>query len=131
MMNDGRHEVCYAVDDQGRYTLAPSAGWEPKNVANDQAWSQIHQRVSAVIGQIKAGRRSPLAYHMAHHQMSLGLLARYVRLSRLRVWSHLRPWGYARLTPALRHRYAEIFAMETAALDRVPDKPIDARGTQA
>jgi hypothetical protein len=127
MMNDDRREVCYAVDDRGRYTLVSSHGWEPKNVANDQAWEQIRKRVGAVIDQVKAGRRSPLAYHMAYHQMSLGLLARYMRLSRLRVWYHLRPQGYGRLAPALRRRYAEIFAIEPDALGRVPEAPLDPR----
>lgn len=129
MMNDGRHEVCYAVDDQGRYNLVASAGWDPKNVANDQAWGQIHAHVRRVLDQIRAGKRSPLAYHMAHHQMSLGLLARYARIGRLRVWLHLRPRGYRGLTPELRRRYAEIFAIEAAELDRVPDEPVDARTT--
>jgi hypothetical protein len=131
MMSDERREVCYAVDAQGRYTLVPSHGWDPKNVANDQAWTQIRQRVSKVIAQVKAGKRSPLAYHMAHHQMSSGLLARYARLSRLRVWHHLRPRGYARLTPEQRRRYAEIFAIDPSELDRVPDQPVDPRKTTA
>jgi hypothetical protein len=129
MMSDERREVCYAVDDRGRYTLVPSHGWDPKNVANDQAWAQIRQRVSAVIDLVKAGKRSPLAYHMAHHQMSLGLLARYASLSRLRVWQHLRPRGYGRLTPELRGRYAKIFAIDSAELDTVPDQPDDPRNT--
>jgi hypothetical protein len=131
MMSDDRREVCYAVDDQGRYTLVASHGWEPKNVANDQAWEQIRERVSVVIGQVKAGKRSPLAYHMAHHQMSVGLLARYVRLSRLRVWRHLRPQGFRRLTPEQRRRYAEIFAIEPDVLDHVPDVPVDPRAAGA
>jgi hypothetical protein len=127
MMSDDRREVCYAVDDQGRYTLVPSHGWEPKNVANDQAWEQIRKRVAVVIGQVKAGRRSPLAYHMARHQMSLGLLARYVRFSRLRVWWHLRPRGFQGLPPEFKRRYADIFAIDAAELDRVPDTPVDPR----
>jgi hypothetical protein len=131
MMSDDRREVCYAVDDQGRYTLVPSHGWEPKNVANDQAWEQIRNRVRTVLDQVKAGKRSPLAYHMAHHQMSLGLLARYVRLSRLRVWRHLRPQGYGRLTPEERRRYAGVFAIEPEVLDHVPDAPEDPRAAGA
>jgi hypothetical protein len=131
MMSDDRREVCYAVDDRGRYTLASSHGWEPKNVANDQAWAQIKERVRAVVELINAGKRSPLAYHMAHHQMSLGLLARYVRLPRLRVWQHLRPRGYGRLTPALKARYADIFAIEPADLDQVPEAPVDPRAAAA
>ena len=127
MMSDERREVCYAIDGKGRYSLVPSHGWDPKNVANSQAWQQIHQRVSRVTAQVRAGRRSPLAYHMARHQMSLGLLASYARLSRLRVWLHLRPQGYRRLTPELRRRYAGIFAIEPAELDLVPEQQEEPR----
>ncbi|WP_054698357.1 hypothetical protein [Desulfosarcina cetonica] len=47
MITDDRREVCYAIDDQGRYVLTGSAGWEPKNIANRQAWEQIDQSITA------------------------------------------------------------------------------------
>jgi len=40
-ISDNFHEVCYAVDDDGHYVLTDSAGWEPKNIANNQAWEVI------------------------------------------------------------------------------------------
>jgi hypothetical protein len=113
-------EICYAVDENGRYVLAPSAGWEPKNTANGQAWDLIHTQVAATLKKIRAGRLSPLAFHMANNQMSPGLLAKYAGCSRLLVWWHLRPAGFSRLTPRMLQRYAEIFDIDPAALKSVP-----------
>ena len=31
------HEITYALDDQGRYVLTPSLGWDASNLANLQA----------------------------------------------------------------------------------------------
>ena len=113
-------EICYAVDDQGRYVLAPSAGWDPKNVANDQAWDLIKAQIESTLQKVRAGRLSPLAYHMVCHQMTPGLLARYAGFSRWRVWLHLRPRGFQRLSPGMLERYADALDMEVAALQSVP-----------
>lgn len=121
MIDGDRREVCYAVDRDGRYTLAPSAGWEPKNVANDQAWDLIREKVDATMAKIRSGKLSPLAYHMVRNQMNVGLLAKYVRYSRLRVWWHLRPKVFDRLTSEVLKPYADLFDLEVAALINVPD----------
>ena len=120
--DDKIHEVCYAVDDQGTYTTAQSSGWDPKNVANDQAWEIIEENVNQVISKIKAGKRSPLAYHMAFNQMNIGLLADYVELSRLFVWWHLKPAGFRRLNMDMLKRYANVFSIEIDELKTVPDR---------
>jgi hypothetical protein len=119
--NKALREICYAVDAEGRYVLAPSAGWEPKNIANSQAWELIRESVLSTLSKIRAGKLSPLAYHMAINQMNVGLLAKYVRYSRLRVWNHLRPSGFRRLTPDILNRYAAVFDLKVEALQQVPE----------
>ena len=121
--NSDLKEICYAVDENGRYVLAPSAGWEPKNIANDQAWELIGKQVDTVLSKIRAGKLSPLAYHMAKHQMSVGLLAKYVGINRLRVWRHMKPSGFRQLTPEMRRRYADLFDLPVDALDSCPVSP--------
>lgn len=121
--NPKLREICYAVDGKGNYVLAASAGWEPKNIANDQAWELIRKQVSTVISKINAGKLSPLAYHMAKHQMSVGLLAKYAGINRFRVWRHLKPSGFGRLTPDMRRRYADIFELKVDELDIFPVSP--------
>ena len=89
-------------------------------MANDQAWNLIRTEVTAILKKIRAGRLSPLAFHMTNNQMSPGLLAKYAGCSRLRVWWHLRPGGFNRLTPRMLQRYADIFDIDPAALKTVP-----------
>jgi hypothetical protein len=126
MITGSVQEICYAVNEEGRYVLTPSAGWEPKNTANDQAWDLIRSEVAVTLKKIRAGRLSPLAFHMVNNQMSPGLLAKYAGCSRWRVWLHLRPRGFSRLTPRMLQCYAEIFEIEPAALKTVP--PMDSGG---
>ena len=116
-------EIAYAVDDSGNYVLAPCAGWDPANLANLQAWEVIAEAAEAALVQIAAGRRSPLAYHMALAQMDVALLARYAGLPRWRVRRHLRPGVWRRLKPALRQRYATVFRLPAEVLDRLPARP--------
>lgn len=121
MIDDDRREICYAVDDDGRYVLRSSKGWEPKNVANEQAWELIREEVSAVLAKVRAGQVSPLAYHMVRNQMSVGLLSKYVPYSRFRVWWHMRPKAFQRLSPERLKPYADLFELTPEALKAVPD----------
>jgi hypothetical protein len=114
-------EVSYAVDDDGRYVLVTSAGWEPANIANHLAWESIDAEIGAVLAKVRAGELSPLAYHMARHQMGPGLLAGYAGLFRWQVRRHMKPAAFRRISPALADRYAAIFRITTEGLMETPD----------
>ena len=116
-------EVCYAVDDEGRYTLVESAGWEPANIANLQAWESIDAEIAVVLRKIRDGELSPLAFHMARHQMDSRLLAGYAGLFAWQVRRHMKPSAFRRLRPETVKRYAEIFGIRPEELPRVPDPP--------
>jgi hypothetical protein len=120
IMPEDLHEVCYAVDEGGNYVLVPSAGWDPKNVANNQAWEVIQAQVADVLGKISAGRLSPLAFHMAINQMNLHLLSKYVRMNRWRVRRHLKPDVFKRLKSDMLKQYAEVFGITVEQLLKVP-----------
>ncbi len=115
-------EICYAVDDDGRYSLVPSLGWEPKNIANNQAWELIDQELINVVKRIKTGKLSPLAYHMIKNQMDIKLMAKYVKLSRFRVRRHLKPSVFRRLENDVLMRYANIFEISVDQLSQVPEE---------
>jgi hypothetical protein len=122
MIEDYGHEVCYAVDDQGKYVLAPSLGWEPKNIVNELAWDLIHQKTKETIEQIHNGKLSTLAFHMANNQMDVKLLAKYVHLPRRKVKRHLKPEGFKALETDLLQRYADIFNISVDQLSIIPDR---------
>jgi hypothetical protein len=120
MITDDLREICYAVDENGSYILAQSAGWEPKNIANDQAWTLIEEEVSQTVKKIKAGKLSPLAFHMAKNQMNVSLLSKYVGFNRLRVKLHLKPSVFRKLKPSVLKRYGRVFEIEVEELLKVP-----------
>lgn len=121
-MAGNQKEVCYAVDGNGRYTLAPSLGWAPKNIANAQAWELIEVEVNSVLVRVRNGLASPLAYHMVRNLMNIKLLARYSGFFRWQVYFHLTPRGFARLSSAQKQRYADVFNISADELQRIPDK---------
>ena len=119
----GCREVNYAVDDDGSYTLAPSSGWEAKNVTLRHAWEAIIEQLEQELAAIRAGRKSPLSYHMVKNQMDPALLAKYSGIPRWRVKRHLKPAVFAKLDRAVLTSYAELFGISIEHLCRVPDVP--------
>jgi hypothetical protein len=115
-------ELSYAVDEEGRYVLVESAGWEPANIANIQAWESIRAESAEVLARIRNGELSPLAYHMVRHQMDPKLLAAYAGLFAWQVRRHMRPGPFRRLKAGLIRRYAAIFNVSAEELLRVPDR---------
>jgi hypothetical protein len=120
MIGEYGHEVCYAVGENGRYTLSPSLGWEAKNIVNDQAWAVIAEETGRVHSLVQSGELSPIAYYQAKHQMDISLLAHYVGMARWRVKRHRRPAIFRRLPERILRRYATVFGVTPAELQTVP-----------
>jgi hypothetical protein len=130
---EGLKEVTYAVDERGSYVVVPSAGWEPKNISNYQAWEVVAGQVAEARREVLAGHRSPLAYHMARNQMTLALMAQYMGLWRWQVRLHQHPAFFRRLPPELLERYAAMLRTTVEKLKdislveemRIPGRPKD------
>lgn len=122
MIGNYGHEVCYAVDEEGNYTLSPSLGWEAKNIVNDQAWEVIIADTMQAHRRVLNGELSPVAYYQAKHQMDLGLLAKYAGLSRLRVWRHRKKAVFQKLSDDILGRYCKVFGVTLDELRTVPEK---------
>ena len=122
MIEDYGREICYAVDPEGKYKLSSSAGWDAKNIVNDQAWDAIIRETASVHRRVLNGELSPIAYYQAKNQMDLGLLAQYVSLSRWRVWRHRRNSVFLKLPDRILVKYCEVFGLTLNELRTVPEK---------
>lgn len=112
--------VKYALNENGEYEKVPSVGWEPENVALEQAWDVINERVEAARQDVIAGRQSSLAYHMEKNMMDAALLGKHMGLPARKVKRHLKPGEFASLDPAIAERYAEVLLVSVAELKDVP-----------
>ena len=89
--------ICYAVDENGKYSVVPTSGWQPKTDALLQAWELIHEKVEAVRQKVIQGELSPIAYYMEKNMMDVGMLAKYLDLPKRKVRKHLKSSRYLEL----------------------------------
>jgi hypothetical protein len=118
---EGHRRACYAQDEQGRFVIATSRGWEVEKIANQLAVRDVAERVEAALREVRAGRASPLAYHMARCHMDVQLLAAHTGLWSFRIKRHLSPEVFARLPVHVLDRYAGALAIDVATLGTVPE----------
>lgn len=117
---EGHQRACYAQDADGRWVVATSRGWEVERVANAHAVQQVEAAIAAALADVRAGRASPLAYHMARFHMTDALLAAHVGWWRWRVRRHLKPTVFATLSNTTLARYAAVFGIDVDELKRIP-----------
>lgn len=115
--------VTFAVADDGSYKGVTSTGWEAEIGANAVSSDRTNERIREAWEQVQAGTASPLAYHMASHMFDATHLATEIGTWTWRVRRHLKPGPWGRLSASWKATYAEVFGMEPAALEHVPDAP--------
>ncbi|MBI5440202.1 MAG: hypothetical protein HY900_03205 [Deltaproteobacteria bacterium] len=120
---EGFQRGTYALDASGRYTLVPTPGWQAETAVTTVALQEQDRLLRRYWELARAGRRSPLAYHMARRQMTPKLLARHMGLARLRVAWHLRPRGFRRMPLELALCYCACLDLPIQELLQVPDVP--------
>ncbi len=116
----GHSKLLMAENEAGRYVPAPSNGWEAEEIVLDQALAEFQRLAREARQRVGSGQASPLEVHMYHERMDVQLLAQSTGLPKWRVRRHLRPGAFARLSPALRQRYAEALGKTPAQLADLP-----------
>ncbi len=109
LANHNMRELCYAVDENGNYTTALSAGWEPKTIALDNSMSLINERIADAEKQVREGKASPILYYMELSKMDPTILASYVGKWVWQVKRHFKPSVFKKLNDTILGRYAEAF----------------------
>lgn len=117
---EGNRRACYAEDENGRYVIVPSKGWEVEKIVNSQAHENIRRVVEEARHQVLAGKVSPLKYHMLRNQMTVGMLASYTGLFCLRVYFHFKPYIFSRLNRSILKKYADAMNISIKELCELP-----------
>ena len=102
-------EVCYAVDDSGKYTTELSEGWEVKATALDVAWHDVEDRINNAKQKVLNNEASPLLYLMELKLMDIPIVAAYTGFWKWQVKRHMNPSVFKKLSDKKLQRYADIF----------------------
>jgi hypothetical protein len=113
---EGVSKVCYAVDTSGKIVKTSTSGWMVEEWAMSIAWDTIGSTLDRIRAEVLAGTASPLAWFMTMRQMDARLLAQNLGVFRLRVWWHLRPGVFSRLSRAWLSRYADCLDVPVTSL---------------
>jgi hypothetical protein len=109
-------QIFYAVDPNGSYTSVTSVGWEPENIALEQAWEHVETRVAQMQEAVHAGQLSPIAFYMERTLLDLPLLARKIGKFQWQVKRHMKPSVFAKLSSGIMEKYASIFGITSDQL---------------
>lgn len=116
----GQRKMVYARGADGRMVGVASRGWEAEAIVTGQAVEAMRQAAQAALQRVREGRASALEYWMLERRMDPALLAAAAGLWGWRVRRHLRPQVFARLSPALRERYARALGIAPSDLECLP-----------
>ena len=108
-LNKLTKEICYAVDDSGKYTTELSTGWEVKATALDVAWKDIEIRIENARQKVLQNEASPILYFMELRLMDLGIVAAYTGYWKWKIKQHMKPSVFKKLNEKKIQRYAEAF----------------------
>ena len=109
LLEGNTREICYAVDENGKYVKVLSTGWEPKDIALRQALDFIEERAKKSKEKIENNQLSPIAYYLEKRVMDIKLLSQYTNILRWRVKRHLKPRVFKKLSREILKKYADAF----------------------
>ncbi|MDR2881121.1 MAG: hypothetical protein LBV29_04395 [Azoarcus sp.] len=115
----GHLKAIYARTHDGRLGLVQTRGWEVEETVTLQAVQAFEELAARALERTHAGQSSPLEVHMYRARMDVAQLAQASGLWSWRVRRHLRPAVFARLSKALRVRYAQALGIDTDQLSVV------------
>ncbi len=115
---EAEKRAVYATDEQGRYTVATSTGWEAEDVVNSLAVEEFCRLANAARERALRGETSPLEFHMYERRMDVPTLAQATGIWQWRLQRHLRPDVFTGLSSKLLERYAEALGLTVAQLRR-------------
>ncbi|MFD2871778.1 hypothetical protein ACFS5N_04825 [Mucilaginibacter ximonensis] len=102
-------EVCYATDEDGRYTTALSNGWDVKSTALDTAWQDVEDRIAAAKQKVLNKEASPILFFMEKALMDAEILAGYTGFWQWQVKRHIKPDVFNSLSEKKLQKYADAF----------------------
>ena len=109
-------EICYAVDDTGKYTTTLSNGWEIKTSALDVAWKDVQERIEMAKQKVEKREASPILFFMELRVMDIPIVAAYTGFWKWQMKKHLKYDVFEKLSDSKLAKYASLFEVSAEEL---------------
>ncbi len=114
-------ELCYAVNNQGKYVTKLSKGWTPKTIALNKSLDLIEERAAMFKVLCLKGEISPIQYYMELSRMDLSTTASYMGKWNWQIKRHFKPSVFKRLSIKTLEKYAQTFKVSISQLTDIKD----------
>lgn len=104
--------VQYAVNDDGQYVKAKSPGFQPQNIALEQAWEEVDENIRDAAELVVNNEKSPIYFLMHREIMDVKILSEYMEMPRWRVKRHFKPENFSKLGDDVLRKYVDIFKLD-------------------
>jgi hypothetical protein len=109
-------EICYAVDESGKYTTALSNGWEVKTSALEVAWKDVEERIESARQKVRNKEASPLLFFMELRVMDVPIVSAYTGFWKWQVKKHMKYPAFEKLSATKLAKYAALFEVSVEEL---------------
>ena len=109
LLEGNSRELCYAVDENGKYVKVLSTGWKPKDIALRQAIEFTDKKALEIKKKVENNQLSPIAYYLEKRMMDIRLLSQYTDILQWRIKRHLKPRVFKKLSHEILKKYADAF----------------------
>jgi len=117
----GHKKVIYAKNASGEYQTVQSSGWQIEEAATLDAVELYRELADQALIAVRAGKASPLLYHMYASRMDLPLLSQISGVWQWRIRRHFNPRHFSRASDKLLTRYADACNVSLTELNTIPD----------
>ncbi len=113
-------KAIYARDKDGKMQTVGSTGWEVEEIATKAALEDIEKSIENAYEEVKAGRRSPLYYHMYDARMDLLVLAQSTGFFQWTIKRHFKPEIFKKLSEKRLLAYCDVLGKRLDEIKTIP-----------
>jgi len=118
-------KAIYATDENGKYGIVASSGWDVEEAATKQALQELERLSNNAYDQALSGQASPLYFHMYDRRMDLQTLAQATGMFQWRIKRHFSPTAFDKLSGKMFARYAETLGISVEELRKLPERRVN------
>ncbi len=115
-------KAIYATDENGKYCVVASSGWEVEETATKLALKELTRLADSAYSKAISGEVSPLYFHMFDRRMDLQVLSESTGMSKWRIKRHFKPTVFKKLPLKMLTLYADTLGINIEELGSLPQR---------
>jgi len=114
-------KAIYAKDKDGKMQTVGSTGWDVEEIATKAALEDIEKSIHDAYEEVRAGRKSPLYYHMFDARMDLLVLAQSTGFFQWTIKRHFKPEVFRKLSEKKLLEYCDVLGKTVDEIKTIPE----------